>query len=65
MWKTYKQVYDEVLDIGSALRASGAEPVCTYLLTYKLTSFFSLHIIKESSQTSLFVAGLSNWNLWI
>lgn len=25
-WKTYKQVYDEVLNIGSALRASGAEP---------------------------------------
>ncbi|XP_054819589.1 long chain acyl-CoA synthetase 1-like isoform X2 [Prosopis cineraria] len=25
-WKTYKQVYDEVLAIGSALRASGAEP---------------------------------------
>lgn len=27
MWKTYKEVYDEVLHIGSALRASGAEPV--------------------------------------
>ncbi|CAN1341021.1 Long chain acyl-CoA synthetase 1 [Linum perenne] len=27
-WKTYKQVYDEVLSIGSALRASGAEPGC-------------------------------------
>ncbi|KAI3843187.1 hypothetical protein MKX03_009786 [Papaver bracteatum] len=27
-WKTYKEVYDEVLNIGSALRASGAEPVC-------------------------------------
>ncbi|KAF7804949.1 long chain acyl-CoA synthetase 1 [Senna tora] len=25
VWKTYQQVYDEVLDIGSALRASGAE----------------------------------------
>ncbi|MCL7048112.1 hypothetical protein MKW94_020642, partial [Papaver nudicaule] len=25
-WKTYKEVYDEVLNIGSALRASGAEP---------------------------------------
>ncbi|KAF1880349.1 hypothetical protein Lal_00048986 [Lupinus albus] len=25
-WKTYKEVYDEVLHIGSALRASGAEP---------------------------------------
>ncbi|KAL9269309.1 Long chain acyl-CoA synthetase 1-like protein [Drosera capensis] len=25
-WKTYKQVYDEVLNIGSALRACGAEP---------------------------------------
>ncbi|XP_028796922.1 long chain acyl-CoA synthetase 1 [Neltuma alba] len=25
-WKTYEQVYDEVLAIGSALRASGAEP---------------------------------------
>ncbi|OIW13006.1 hypothetical protein TanjilG_15455 [Lupinus angustifolius] len=25
-WKTYKEVYDEVLYIGSALRASGAEP---------------------------------------
>ncbi|RZC56135.1 hypothetical protein C5167_014996 [Papaver somniferum] len=25
-WKTYKEVYDEVLSIGSALRASGAEP---------------------------------------
>ncbi|XP_028771018.1 long chain acyl-CoA synthetase 1-like isoform X2 [Neltuma alba] len=26
VWKTYKEVYDEVLHIGSALRASGAEP---------------------------------------
>uniref|UniRef100_A0A2N9EK27 PX domain-containing protein n=1 Tax=Fagus sylvatica TaxID=28930 RepID=A0A2N9EK27_FAGSY len=26
IWKTYKEVYDEVLRIGSALRASGAEP---------------------------------------
>ncbi|KAG6648036.1 hypothetical protein I3843_07G118500 [Carya illinoinensis] len=26
VWKTYKEVYDEVRDIGSALRASGAEP---------------------------------------
>ncbi|XP_010069762.2 long chain acyl-CoA synthetase 1 isoform X1 [Eucalyptus grandis] len=25
-WKSYKEVYDEVLHIGSALRASGAEP---------------------------------------
>ncbi|XP_044502298.1 long chain acyl-CoA synthetase 1-like isoform X2 [Mangifera indica] len=28
VWKTYKEVYDEVLQIGSALRASGAEPGC-------------------------------------
>ncbi|GLU16722.1 hypothetical protein SLE2022_331390 [Rubroshorea leprosula] len=28
VWKTYKEVYDEVLLIGSALRASGAEPGC-------------------------------------
>ncbi|CAI0463995.1 unnamed protein product [Linum tenue] len=27
-WKTYKQVNEEVLRIGSALRASGAEPGC-------------------------------------
>lgn len=26
VWKTYKEVYDEVLQISSALRASGAEP---------------------------------------
>lgn len=26
VWKTYKDVYEEVLHIGSALRASGAEP---------------------------------------
>ncbi|XP_062144220.1 long chain acyl-CoA synthetase 1-like isoform X4 [Alnus glutinosa] len=26
VWKTYKEVYDEVVHIGSALRASGAEP---------------------------------------
>ncbi|KAM7274842.1 hypothetical protein ACFE04_016708 [Oxalis oulophora] len=26
LWKTYKEVYDEILLIGSALRASGAEP---------------------------------------
>nr|POE92064.1 long chain acyl-coa synthetase 1 [Quercus suber] len=26
VWKTYKEVYDEVMCIGSALRASGAEP---------------------------------------
>nr|XP_028964517.1 long chain acyl-CoA synthetase 1-like isoform X1 [Malus domestica] len=25
-WKTYKEVYDEVLDVGSALRLSGVEP---------------------------------------
>ncbi|CAE6055188.1 unnamed protein product [Arabidopsis arenosa] len=28
MWKTYKEVYEEVLLIGSALRAVGAEPGC-------------------------------------
>ncbi|GFZ19326.1 AMP-dependent synthetase and ligase family protein [Actinidia rufa] len=28
LWKTYKEVYEEVLHIGSALRASGAEPGC-------------------------------------
>ncbi|CAF1874369.1 hypothetical protein Bca4012_034689 [Brassica carinata] len=28
MWKTYKEAYDEVLQIGSALRAIGAEPGC-------------------------------------
>ncbi|KAJ1397932.1 AMP-dependent synthetase/ligase [Sesbania bispinosa] len=28
VWKTYKEVYDEVLHVGSALRASGAEPGC-------------------------------------
>ncbi|XP_048231197.1 long chain acyl-CoA synthetase 1 isoform X2 [Ricinus communis] len=28
VWKTYKEVYEEVLQIGSALRASGAEPGC-------------------------------------
>ncbi|XP_007051189.2 PREDICTED: long chain acyl-CoA synthetase 1 isoform X1 [Theobroma cacao] len=28
IWKTYGEVYDEVLHIGSALRASGAEPGC-------------------------------------
>lgn len=27
MWSTYKEVYDEVLHISSALRASGAEVV--------------------------------------
>ncbi|XP_038680822.1 long chain acyl-CoA synthetase 1 isoform X1 [Tripterygium wilfordii] len=27
-WKTYKEVYEEVLQIGSALRSSGAEPGC-------------------------------------
>ncbi|KAG5514111.1 hypothetical protein RHGRI_035494 [Rhododendron griersonianum] len=26
IWKTYKEVYEEVMHIGSALRASGAEP---------------------------------------
>uniref|UniRef100_A0A5B6ZS97 Putative long chain acyl-CoA synthetase 1 n=1 Tax=Davidia involucrata TaxID=16924 RepID=A0A5B6ZS97_DAVIN len=26
VWKTYKEVYEEVLHVGSALRASGAEP---------------------------------------
>ncbi|KAF7818112.1 long chain acyl-CoA synthetase 1 [Senna tora] len=26
VWKTYREVYDEVLHVGSALRASGAEP---------------------------------------
>ncbi|KAK9282252.1 hypothetical protein L1049_005166 [Liquidambar formosana] len=26
VWKTYKEVYEEVLHLGSALRASGAEP---------------------------------------
>ncbi|KAL5791980.1 hypothetical protein ACOSP7_000574 [Xanthoceras sorbifolium] len=28
VWKTYMEVYEEVLQIGSALRASGAEPGC-------------------------------------
>nr|VDD25194.1 unnamed protein product [Brassica rapa] len=28
MWKTYKEAYEEVLQIGSALRALGAEPGC-------------------------------------
>ncbi|CAH2057640.1 unnamed protein product [Thlaspi arvense] len=28
MWKTYKEVYEEVRQIGSALRAAGAEPGC-------------------------------------
>ncbi|XAR61442.1 Long-chain-fatty-acid--CoA ligase [Bertholletia excelsa] len=28
VWKTYKEVYEELLNIGSALRASGAEPGC-------------------------------------
>lgn len=28
VWKTYKQVYDEVLKVGSALRTCGAEPGC-------------------------------------
>ncbi|PPD89559.1 hypothetical protein GOBAR_DD13509 [Gossypium barbadense] len=28
IWKTYKEVYDEVLHVGSALRASGVEPGC-------------------------------------
>lgn len=31
MWKTYKEVYDDVVQIGSALRASGAEPVSVWL----------------------------------
>ncbi|KAK8636126.1 hypothetical protein V6N13_004835 [Hibiscus sabdariffa] len=28
IWKTYKEVYDEVMHVGFALRASGAEPGC-------------------------------------
>ncbi|KDP28288.1 hypothetical protein JCGZ_14059 [Jatropha curcas] len=28
VWKTYREAYEEVLKIGSALRASGAEPGC-------------------------------------
>ncbi|KFK37492.1 hypothetical protein AALP_AA4G264400 [Arabis alpina] len=28
IWKTYKEVYEEVLQVGSALRAAGAEPGC-------------------------------------
>ncbi|CAI8603685.1 unnamed protein product [Vicia faba] len=28
VWKTYKEAYDEVLQIASALRASGAQPGC-------------------------------------
>ncbi|XVE73478.1 hypothetical protein DITRI_Ditri11bG0121100 [Diplodiscus trichospermus] len=28
IWKTYKEAYEEILHIGSALRASGAEPGC-------------------------------------
>jgi len=41
MWKTYKEVYEEVLQIGSALRAAGAEPVniSLYLLS-RLTCVF-------------------------
>lgn len=44
MWKTYKEVYEEVLQIGSALRAVGAEPVNIffYINTY---TFFSNQLI--------------------
>lgn len=31
VWKTYQDVYNEVLQIGAALRASGIEPVRNYL----------------------------------
>lgn len=34
IWKTYKEVYEEVMHIGSALRASGAEPVSIVYLPY-------------------------------
>lgn len=31
IWKTYKEVYGDVLNIGSALRAVGAKPVSILL----------------------------------
>lgn len=44
MWKTYKQVYDEVMHIGSALRASGAQHVS--VCNVKGLVFFNLFLLK-------------------
>lgn len=40
VWKTYGEVYTEVLHIGSALRASGANPVCILLeYIYEISTY--------------------------
>lgn len=36
VWKTYEDVYNEVLHVGAALRASGIEPVRNYLSNFLL-----------------------------
>lgn len=36
LWKTYKEIYEEVLHVGSALRQLGAEPVNSVILSLEL-----------------------------
>lgn len=44
VWKTYKEVYDETLRAGSALRAHGFEPVrkCIYSIQHLYTGSYNL-----------------------
>ena len=44
LWKTYKEVYEEVLHIGSALRASGAEPVSISFYIYTIVNLCLLYM---------------------
>lgn len=69
IWKTYKEVYDEVLHVGSALRASGVEPVriniCQFSDALETKQFCCLVLIfPRYSFTHMFVAGMSGWDLW-
>lgn len=49
IWKTYKEVYEEVMHIGSALRASGAEPVSIVYLPYAFAISLIIAILYLSS----------------
>lgn len=67
MWKTYKQVYDEVMHIGSALRASGAQhvSVCKCKRTSLFLSFFFVKRCVLNVYCVISIIGLTNWSLWI
>ena len=46
MWKTYKEAYGEVLQIGSAIRALGAEPVNIVYTPLPEINLLFIYIVK-------------------